>query len=129
TVEEEQDLCITGEAQAAADAGMKFLSLPIPDRQVPPSENEFALIIGRLDAELSSGKNALVHCRQGIGRSGLVAISLLVLQGISIEAAIEKVSAARGLPVPETKEQRDWINHYAVKLARRKLQPTRDTIL
>jgi len=65
---------------------------------------------------LSKGKNVLVHCRQGIGRSGLVAASLLVKKGISPGAAIESVSAARGMPVPETAEQRDWIDHYAVAL-------------
>ena len=47
----------------------------------------------------------VVHCRQGIGRSGLVAACLLVRKGISPGAAVEMVSAARGVSVPETTEQ------------------------
>jgi protein-tyrosine phosphatase len=66
---------------------------------------------------LSDGKNVVVHCRQGIGRSGLVAACLLVRKGMSPGAAVEMASAARGVPVPETSEQRDWIDHYAVGFA------------
>ena len=67
----------------------------------------------KLNRMLSDGKNILVHCRQGIGRTGLVAACLLVKNGMSPGAAVDLVSAARGLPVPETTEQRDWIERYA----------------
>jgi protein-tyrosine phosphatase len=70
----------------------------------------------RIAGDLSTGKNVLVHCRQGIGRSGLVAACLLVKKGMSPGAAVDSVSAARGMPVPETTEQRDWIDHYAAAL-------------
>jgi protein-tyrosine phosphatase len=59
--------------------------------------------------ELQRGKSVLVHCRQGIGRSGLVAASLLVLDGEEPRAAIESVSKARGVRVPETADQEQWI--------------------
>jgi protein-tyrosine phosphatase len=59
--------------------------------------------------ELQRGKNVLVHCRQGIGRAGMVAASLLVLDGSEPSAAIKKVSDARGVPVPETPDQEQWI--------------------
>ncbi len=58
-----------------------------------------------------------MHCRQGIGRSGLVAARLLAKKGTSPGAAIEMVSAARGLAVPETAEQREWIDRYAATLS------------
>jgi protein-tyrosine phosphatase len=96
---------------------MEFRSFPIPDRQVPLSEAQLAEELERVSHTLSIGKNFLVHCRQGIGRSGLVAACLLVKKGMSPRAAVEAVSAARGLPVPETTEQRDWIDHYAVATA------------
>jgi protein-tyrosine phosphatase len=66
-----------------------------------------------MDALLASGRNVVVHCRQGIGRTGLVAACLLVSKGESPETAVEKLSAARGVPIPETAEQRRWIDHYA----------------
>jgi hypothetical protein len=37
----------------------------------------------------------------------------LAKTGLSPGAAIEMVSSARGVPVPETKEQRDWIDRHA----------------
>ena len=116
TPDEERDLDLGDEARQVRTQGMHFTSFPIPDRQVPTSEAKLAEILGRVADALSNGKNVLVHCRQGIGRSGLVAASLLVKKGISPGAAIESVSAARGMPVPETAEQRDWIDHYAVAL-------------
>ena len=96
---------------------MKFASLPIPDRQVPNSESEVSAALDRLDADLSAGKNVVVHCRQGIGRTGLIAACLLVSRGVSPGSAVDALSAARGIQVPETAEQRQWIDHYAAVLA------------
>ena len=53
------------------------------------------------------------HSHRDIGRAGLVAACLLVTKDFNPETAIAKVSAARGVPVPETSEQRSWIDHYA----------------
>jgi hypothetical protein len=105
------------EAGQAKRLGMEFVSFPIPDRQIPNSEAKWADLLERVTRTLSDGKNVVVHCRQGIGRSGLVAACLLVRKGISPGAAVEMVSAARGVHIPETLEQRDWIDHYAVGLS------------
>jgi protein-tyrosine phosphatase len=117
TPEEERDLDLRDEATEARTQGLEFASLPIPDRQVPKSESKLAEALESVNGALSAGKNVVVHCRQGIGRSGLVAACLLVKKGMSPGAAVELVSAARGVSVPETGEQRDWIDHYAVGLA------------
>lgn len=65
---------------------------------------------------LSSGKNVLVHCRQGIGRTGLVAACLPINKGLEPEAAVDLLSKVRGVPIPETQEQRCWIDKYAAKV-------------
>ena len=65
----------------------------------------------RIAAALEEGKKVAVHCRQGIGRSGLIAAGVLVSAGIGAEKAIEAVSSARGLAVPETPAQLEWIRH------------------
>ena len=117
TPEEELDLDLHREAQVVKARGMKFVSFAIPDRQVPNSETEMTAVLERIDAELSAGKNVVLHCRQGIGRTGLVGACLLVTRGLSPERAVKTLSVARGNPVPETEEQRHWIDHYAAILA------------
>ncbi len=118
TPAEERDLDLGEEAGAVRAQGMSFTAFPIPDRQIPKSELKLAEILEGVTRDLSAGKNVLVHCRQGIGRSGLVAACLLVKKGMSPGAAIDSVSAARGVPVPETAEQRDWIDHHAAALTK-----------
>jgi protein-tyrosine phosphatase len=113
TPEEEENFDLRGEAKEIHAHGMNFISYSIPDRQVPRSETQWSEILGRLSGDLSAGRNLLVHCRQGIGRSGLVAACLLVKKGMTHGAAVDSVSAARGLPIPETDEQREWIEHFA----------------
>lgn len=117
TRDEEDDFDLRREAIEAHAQNIEFASFPISDLGVPQSESNFAVRLDNFNDVLSAGKNVLVHCRQGIGRTGLVAACLLVRNGMSPGAAVEKVSVVRGLPVPETVEQRDWIDHYAVALS------------
>jgi len=116
TPEEEQELDLNNEAREVKQKGMRFLSLPIPDREVPCAESQVRTAVENVDADLSSGANVVIHCRQGIGRSGLVAACLLITKGLSSGAAIDTLSAARGVEIPETSEQRHWIDHYAATL-------------
>jgi protein-tyrosine phosphatase len=120
TAEEEQDLDLAREGSEAGTLGMDFISFPIPDRETPRSDSALAAALEKVDAALSSGRNVVVHCRQGIGRTGLVAACLLVSKGLSPETAVERLSVARGVSVPETDEQRRSIRHYAGALANAK---------
>lgn len=114
--DEEGEVGLAGERGEVTGQGLEFRSFPITDRHVPTSETSFAQTLGELDRDLEAGKNVLVHCRQGIGRSGLAAACLLMGRGWSAGAAVSAVSAARGMAIPDTEEQRDWIDHYAVAL-------------
>ena len=113
TSEEEDDLDLAKEGSEAKALGMGFVSFPIPDREAPRSDSALAEALEKIDAALWSAKNVVIHCRQGIGRSGLVAACLLVSKGESPQAAVERLSAARGASVPETAGQRRWIDRYA----------------
>jgi protein-tyrosine phosphatase len=117
TPAEEEDLDLRDEARAVSEGAMKFISFPIPDREVPASQTEVAALLDKIDSDLAAGKGVIVHCRGGIGRSGLIAACLLVMKGLTPEAAVHKVSQARGVSVPETREQRNWIDQYAATLA------------
>ncbi|MEO8373417.1 MAG: protein-tyrosine phosphatase family protein [Candidatus Solibacter sp.] len=107
--EEAERLDLRDEESVAMGVGMQFRSFPIVDRSVPASRRETLRLIDQLSAVLSSGKNISIHCRQGIGRTGLVAASLLVNRGLSPGGAFDIISQARGIAVPETDEQREWV--------------------
>ena len=118
THEEARELELTSECAMATREGMDFYSLPILDRQVPRSPSPVAAILDDLATDLESGKHAVIHCRQGIGRSGMIAACLLVMRGMNPNSAVSEVEHARGLAVPETDEQRRWIDLFASWLAK-----------
>ena len=113
TAEEGKNLGLLNEGSVAKTHGITFISFPIPDMQVPSSSEAVSHVVDTITSELSSGRNVFIHCRQGIGRTGLIAACLLLKSGWTPQKAMEHLSAARGLPVPETEEQRRWIHHYA----------------
>jgi len=109
TPDEEVALGLEREKQASLDAGLSFLSFPIVDRSVPSSDERAMCLIEELDSDLTRGERVVVHCRQGIGRSGLIASAVLVARGVPPEDAALQVSQARGVTVPETLRQIVWI--------------------
>jgi protein-tyrosine phosphatase len=116
-VQESADLGLEDESMAAKISGLQFISFPIEDRNVPTSTGAAHGLLNKLGVLLKGGASILIHCRQGIGRSGLVAIALLIQAGKRVGEAIEIVGAARGLPVPETAEQLAWLEAYGAQRA------------
>ncbi|HCK74572.1 MAG TPA: hypothetical protein DHW19_06365 [Acidimicrobiaceae bacterium] len=55
----------------------------------------------------------VVHCRGGIGRSSTIAAAILTQLGVAPEDAMSRITAARGITVPETSAQRMWVAAYA----------------
>jgi protein-tyrosine phosphatase len=108
TPAEVSELGLQGEGEAASTAGLDFISCPTPDRGIPDAPG-FRSLLEQLHAALSQGQHVVVHCRMGIGRSSLVAAGLLMLEGMTAPEAWEAISAARGMSVPDTDEQRTWI--------------------
>jgi protein-tyrosine phosphatase len=117
TPEEESELGLMEERAITQSHGLGFLSLPIPDREVPASESEVTALLARLHGILESGGSAVIHCRQGVGRAGLLASCLLIFEGNQPLESIQAVSQARGVEVPETSEQRAWVLTYRVATA------------
>jgi len=109
TPDEEEALGLEREKEASLDAGLSFVSFPIVDRSVPSSDEKATRLIEELDSDLTRGEHVAVHCRQGIGRSGLIASAILVARGAAPEDATLQVSRARGITVPETLRQILWI--------------------
>jgi protein-tyrosine phosphatase len=105
---EAAELDLLSEAEAARAAGIEFYRLPTLDREVPERSAVLA-IAGMLVHQLSEGASVAVHCRYGIGRSSTLAAAVLVLEGADPEDAWARISAARGLAVPDTPGQRAFI--------------------
>ena len=90
-----------------------FIQHPTPDRCVPDNASAFKEMVDDLFNRFESGQGVAVHCRAGIGRSGMTTIAVLVRYGLSVDDAITLVSQARSIPVPDTEEQIDWLyDHY-----------------
>lgn len=113
TPAEAAEFDLGGEPAAAAAQGMRFVALPVEDRGTPASAEAFRRVVGELADELAAGRGVVAHCRQGIGRAGLVAAGVLVAGGLTAAEAVGRVTAARGRPVPETPGQRRWLDAFA----------------
>jgi predicted protein tyrosine phosphatase len=114
---EESELALAGEPASSAASGLAFHSFPIPDRSVPNSRESVVELASQMVNALNAGKNVALHCRQGIGRSPLIAAAALISSGEDPETALEKVGRSRGLKIPETDAQRQWISDFASWLA------------
>jgi protein-tyrosine phosphatase len=109
TSSEESELGLTSEAEIVKRTGLTYISSPIADYSVPDSKLPMQQLAAELNDQLSRGACIGVHCRQGIGRSSLVAACVLVTSGESPKSAFEHIELARGRSVPDTTEQKDWV--------------------
>lgn len=91
-------------------AGVAHLVLPIVDGGVPSGTWERAWMKEgpRLRDRLALGGRILIHCRGGLGRTGLVAARLLVECGEEPAAAMGRVRAARPDAI-ENRRQKDYV--------------------
>lgn len=114
---ESEQLGLADEAGTAEANGLRFIPFPIPDRDVPASTMDSLALISNLGRALEAGSNVAVHCRQSVGRAGLIAAAVLAASGLDPERAIVIVSQTRGETVPETPEQRAWLLRVPIKPA------------
>lgn len=117
TPEEAAEFALETEGKVCEAHGIRFVSFPIPDQEVPVSKQAAADLLRDLAKALAEGKTVAVHCRQSVGRSATIAAALLVAAGKEPRDAFERISAARGCKVPETVEQERWVAHCASEFA------------
>jgi protein-tyrosine phosphatase len=113
TADEVAELELQDEERLCGESGVRFISFPIPDRGVPCSVSEAGRTVELILEELWAGKAVAVHCRMGIGRSALIAACLFKSQGIGVDEAFAMIARARGFSVPDTEEQREWVQGFA----------------
>ncbi len=84
---------------------------PIEDRGTADNREAFREFISHMAADLRAGEGILLHCGAGIGRTGMVAVCVLISLG-SPKAYAEMVVRRAG-SYPERPEQRELIQWFA----------------
>ncbi|MEX0368759.1 MAG: dual specificity protein phosphatase family protein [Ruegeria sp.] len=112
---EATELSLQDEGRVCLSNNMEFLNFPIPDRGLPDKKN-FTELVALVRSRLSQNKSVAIHCRAGIGRSGMLVCCALSKFVGSPSAAIQLVSCARGVEVPDTAEQREFIESIAMEI-------------
>ena len=109
--EEARELDLVPEGEIVRASGLQFWSLPVVDRGVPSAPMDFWRLAARVVRDAQDGQKTLIHCRQGIGRASLMAVAVLVRAepDLDVDAALNRITEARGRPVPDTEAQRAWL--------------------
>jgi hypothetical protein len=100
--------------------GTYYLRSAIADTRVPDNVAQIRRLLANIQLALDGGRHIYVHCRAGIGRTGLVVGCFLAQQGASGAAAIKTLNRlwlqserAKSWPkVPQTPEQADYIRRW-----------------
>jgi ADP-ribosyl-[dinitrogen reductase] hydrolase len=106
--------------EALLPAEVDYLRFSLPDHGTPTEPGEMTEIMQSLRGALREGRVVYLHCRAGIGRTGMVAGCLLAEQGLSGEEALAELnrlwrqSARSGQwpTVPETDQQIEYVRRW-----------------
>ena len=122
------DLTEEGECwpyEALLPPTVSYLRRPIRDQRVPRRATQMRRIQDEIASALSAGRNLYLHCRAGIGRTGMVAGCFLVEQGRDGECALRELNelwtqqcarAELWPMVPQTPDQAEYIRHWTPRL-------------
>ncbi len=107
--EEIRELGLEEEQRFCEKLNLEFIQFPIPDRDIPASEEEVSNLVSQLVEHLRAGRGVGIHCRIGVGRSATLAVCVLAALSVPLDQAWSQVEQSRGLSVPDTEEQREWV--------------------
>ena len=99
-----------------ARLGLQLLHFPIRDGGVPTDIPATSDLVGHILRAADGGGTIAIHCRGGLGRSGLIAACCLVTRDFTAAAAIAAVRLARSGTI-ETREQEGFVDRFAAYLA------------
>jgi protein-tyrosine phosphatase len=119
TADEVENFDLAEEPAVCAAHGIEYRSFAIEDHSIPTSYTAVQEFASKLEAEFRAGKAIVIHCFAGIGRSSLMAACVLVIHGKSPIEACNQIRQARGLHVPDTGLQFDWVESFAQRLSQK----------
>jgi protein-tyrosine phosphatase len=112
---EDKEITYTGleaEGKLCENEGIAFWHFPIPDTNAPKSQIDAHFFILDLVKHYKKKKGLVLHCYGGIGRSGTIALAVLMHLGYDLEEMKRKATLIRGTHVPQTRIQEDWLKEY-----------------
>jgi ADP-ribosyl-[dinitrogen reductase] hydrolase len=100
--------------------GVHYFRRPIPDHGIPAAPAHMSEVLERVREALRGARPVYLHCRAGIGRTGMAAGCWLVEEGRSGVEAIEELNhlwqqsarSAQWASVPETDEQSEYVRRW-----------------
>jgi protein-tyrosine phosphatase len=98
--------------ESLSELGIELVHSPVKDFGVPSKEQASELADSVL-SDVRSGKNILIHCMGGLGRTGTMSACVLVRHGLSPAAAVAMVRDIR----PGTLETDAQVNFVSEFLA------------
>ena len=104
---EVRELELEREERLCEERAIAFRSFPIRDRSHPGSAEPLAALVAELHDELQAGRAVAIHCRAGIGRTGLVAGCSCTAWGIVSGDVFHLLSRSRGIAIPDTEDGMD----------------------
>lgn len=107
-------------------ARAEYLRSAIVDMSVPFNVSQTQMLVASIRASLARQRRVYVHCRAGIGRTGLIVGCFLAEEENNGRSALKALNAlwrqserAQSWPrVPQTLEQADYIRHWPKMRAR-----------
>jgi protein-tyrosine phosphatase len=108
-----EELDLGREPELCATKCIDFISFPIPDRGVPSPSANFEKLVHAVVTRIRAGTTVAIHCRAGIGRTGLVSACVLVRLGLPFDQVFPMLSEARRVAVPDTDAQIKWVRQFA----------------
>jgi ADP-ribosylglycohydrolase/protein-tyrosine phosphatase len=102
---------------------VRYWHMPIPDHGIPASTAMMTSIINCLLTALRQGERVYLHCRAGIGRTGMTIGCLLAEGGVDGEAALEELNrlwqhsprSQLWFSIPETDAQIAYVRRWSAR--------------
>lgn len=106
-----RELKIENLVEAFEGSKVRVARFPFPDQGVPSVELAKAAVIAVLEAAVNRRENVVIHCKGGLGRTGLIAACALVATGVDPAAAIRAVRDTREGAI-ENRGQEDFVRAF-----------------
>lgn len=114
-----QTLGIRDYQDKVSQHGMSYSVMPVIDMAIPESAHDSFKLVDQMASDMAAGKGVLVHCRQGVGRAGMIAACVLLRLGCVAcpQQAIDHVRSHRHKCAVQTARQEQFVHWYGANMS------------